>query len=331
VLILLPIIAGFFLVLSTVVVIALWRDKPTSASAVLEKNARTSWSTLAPSVVVRTFASGGAIKLDDKVNTTAGRLLVLIFWEAIVWFMLTAFLYFPLVEYAFPHLAVVSPIMLVALKGIGVVLIGLVAFDALGSFTVRILPFTGVVMTNALTRRLHVFGPGLHIKFPWELAAQERVRLEVKSLPIEVTFPTKDGVLVTYKVNIQYSPQLALLPLHLRIIEGQIEDEVGAVVHRILDREISERGSAELNHQESVHQLERLLRGQFAPGSGQEGEIIGCRLGIRMQGISLCAPTFSNQDTVETTALVAEIESHNLSNALSDVLSALATIKKNTN
>jgi hypothetical protein len=50
-----------------------------------------------------------------------------------------------------------------------------------------------------------------------------------------------------------------------------------------------------------------------------------------MQGISLCAPTFSNQDTAETTALVADIESHNLSNALSDVLSALATIKKNTN
>jgi hypothetical protein len=273
---------------------------------------------------------GNAIKLDDKVNTTTGRLLVLIFWEAIVLFMLTAFLYSPNFEYAFPRLAVVFPIVLFALKVIVAFLIAVVTVDPLGSFTVRVLPFTGVVMLNALTRRLHAFGPGLHIKFPWELDFCGGVHLEVKSLPIEVIFLTRDRVQVTYKVNIQYSPRLALLPLYLRIVEGQIENEVGVVVHRMLDTKISERGSAELNDQESIHQLEWLIRGQFAPGSGQEGEIIGCRLGIRIEGISLSAPTFSNLHTAETTALVAEIEGHNLSNALTDVLSALATLKKNS-
>jgi regulator of protease activity HflC (stomatin/prohibitin superfamily) len=188
----------------------------------------------------------------------------------------------------------VFPIEFFVLKVIVRVVIALAMLNPSGLFSVNAPARTALLMSDRLTHRRHVFGPGRHIKFPWEVAVDAPVRLELTNQLMDMHLLTRDSVEVIYRVNIGYMPQLSSLPLYLRTTAQEITDKIGASVHNILKTEVSERLSTELYDQEGASRLEHLLRGYFASGSGQHGARIASGLGIGVEQVSMSEPSVSH-------------------------------------
>jgi hypothetical protein len=75
-----PILAGFVWMLSALVGVALCRrKKPASGASILMPTA----TSVSPEPT-KTFRPVSATKLGDKINTSIGRLTVLLFWTSIV-------------------------------------------------------------------------------------------------------------------------------------------------------------------------------------------------------------------------------------------------------
>jgi hypothetical protein len=179
-------------------------------------------------------------------------------------------------------------------------------------FFFRIQPMFGVVLTNYFTGRMHVFGPGVHLKFPWEVTASGLVttRLDLRTFPIEENFFSKDGVSVGYHVTVQYEPRLRFLPLLLRIEEGHVRDAIRATVRKKLAIEILGCSSDQLHKKEKVQQLGQLVdllcsgRSEKEGKQEKEGEQIENLYGIKIRSVALSEPTFS-QDYVDSTTAEA--------------------------
>jgi regulator of protease activity HflC (stomatin/prohibitin superfamily) len=192
-----------------------------------------------------------------------------------------------------------------------------------GSFAIDVPTGAAVIIRNRLTRRLHVLGPGRHIKFPWEVAVDGLVRLEVTSHSMDIHATTTDGMNLIYRVSVEYRPQLTLLPLYLRTTAREIKDKIETVVHKIIEAEVSARWSTELY--EGTSRLEQLLKACFASDNGQYGATIASGLGIRVEKVAMAEPTLSHRTAMRS--LLAEIGDDNVSHSLSDVLTALDQLR----
>ena len=238
------------------------------------------------------FRPGYATKVKASVNTTAARWAVLLLWASIVWVLLLAFLYSNFVEHVFANAALAFPTELFILKVVLGACTALAMLNPFGLFTINAPPQTALLMSNRLTRRLHAFGPGLHIKFPWEVVFQGPVSLKVTNHPMDVHILTKDRIDVIYRVYIGYGPELNLLPLYLRSTARQIKDKIEAGVHAKLEAEVAEQWSTELHNEEGTSRLEHLVNAYFAPESGQYGATITSVLGVRVEKILMSEPRF---------------------------------------
>jgi hypothetical protein len=174
--------------------VVLWRKKaavpgPSTTSACPE--------------VTKTFRSVNATKLEGNIDTTIGRVSVLLFWALIVWVLLSSFLYFDVFAHLFEKAALVFPTELFVLKIILGSLIAAVMVNPFGVFTINVSPSTAVLVSNRVTRRLRVFGPGRHIKFPWEIKFHGPISLDVTRHPMNIWVVTRDRIDVIYQVNIE--------------------------------------------------------------------------------------------------------------------------------
>ena len=129
--------------------------------------------------VTKRFRRGHVTKLRANINTTAGRLILFLFWVLFVWVLLFRFLGSNSFDNLFANAALVFPIEFFVLKVIVGVVIALSILNPLGLFSVNVPAWTALLMSDRLTYRLHVFGPGRHIKLPWEVAVDFPVRLEL--------------------------------------------------------------------------------------------------------------------------------------------------------
>ena len=184
------------------------------------------------------FRRGHVTKLRANINTTAGRLILFLFWVLFVWVLLFQFLYSNYFENLFANAALVFPIEFFVLKVIVGVVIALSILNPLGLFSVNVPAWTALLMSDRLTHQLHVFGPGRHIKLPWEVTINSPVRLELTDQLMDMHLLTRDSVAVIYRVNIGYMPQLSLLPVYLRATAQEITDKIGAGVHNLLETEV---------------------------------------------------------------------------------------------
>lgn len=97
---------------------------------------------------------------------------------------------------------------------------------------VNVPKLTGLITTNLINSgELHVFGPGLGIKFPWErYTLDDYIDSRTDIVEKTTTFVTSEGIEVKFDWSMQFTPFLPMLPLYVRTENQAIEDGLEEVV-----------------------------------------------------------------------------------------------------
>lgn len=241
------------------------------------------------------------LNLTGEVNSTPGRLLWLFVFAAgyllfgmIVMGIVTPFFGLNVFPY-YPLLSLAVTVFLAALT--------------LGLFIVNVPKFTGLITTNYFSGTLHIFGPGIHIKYPWEHYSMEDY-IDTRAISVEKSSrfnakgsimpdSTPDGAIgLTFTWTVQYGPFLPLLALYVRTEEKAIEDGFKEVVENALNEAMSSFTIQQMLDKNTIEALQKKLGEAFR---GEERDDVEStleeRFGIAVELNTLGPPTFDKDYT----------------------------------
>ncbi len=142
-------------------------------------------------------------------------------------------------------------------------------------FLVNVPKITALVVTSYFGGVLHVFGSGLHIKFPWEhygpgdyidlraVAVEGTSRFVVRGTLSEGTEVSRGAVGVSFSWTIQYTPLLRLLALHVRTELKAISEGLKEVVENAISEALLHKTIKEMLDKKTIDEVQRTLANAF--------------------------------------------------------------------
>lgn len=255
---------------------------------------------------IREISASYGVAVTGTSGTTPGRVVVYLF---------CLFILFPFLSFI-GALILTAPIRLDVTPYFQLAMLGVWLFLVLGTvklFVANVPKLTGALLTSLFGGALHVLGPGLHIKYPWEGFRQDDyISLRAISLEHESRFVVKGGtaaapkggVGVTFKWTVQYGPFLPLLPLYVRTEEKAITDGFAEVVENAINEAILTKSLDKILEKATVDELQESLGRSFvgeevngAPIRGaldSLGNSLEERFGLRVELSTLGPPKFDH-------------------------------------
>lgn len=235
------------------------------------------------------------LKITGKVGATFERFLVLgltILFVVFCWTFITKRILDPLSQ-------------TIGLFGI---LLHLAGRGGLRSFFVNVPKLVGVLVSDKITGRIHVFVTGFwgNIKFPWETYSYEEDFISLRPVKVQksTTFLTKDGVSVMYTWSVSMGPYAPLLLLFVRNESEEMEGALAEVIESVLSAIISSKESIQLRNALMTKEIYSTLENKLSDGRDYVGNTIEQRYGGLVE-IPTISPPFFAQDYNE--AMMAEV------------------------
>ena len=186
----------------------------------------------------------------------------------------------------------------------------MVTFTARRLFLVSVPKLTGLITTDELFGgRLHPYGTGLHIRYPWEHYTYDdfidlRTRLTPAPGASTSHFVTKDGIGLSYGWTVQYGVVLPLLALFIRTDLHAIEHGFDEVVLHAGQEIVKDEKVEDVLKTNSSHNLQQGIEHKLATETDVQGNTMEERFGIEVELVTVGPPTFDQEYKEALTAKV---------------------------
>lgn len=163
-------------------------------------------------------------------------------------------------------------------------------------------PKLGALVVMSFTGRMHVFKPGVSIRFPWEgvhytenLLSQRTKKVTKKSAFLV------DGIPFTFNWTAQWGPFLPLFPLNIRFEEGDVTEAVTDIVENTISEETLGCHEEDILTEAKVVEIQNGLLSALEGAPGKErhrdtfGNTMEARVGANVE-ISTLGPPELNAD-----------------------------------
>lgn len=160
-------------------------------------------------------------------------------------------------------------------------------------FLIAVPKLTGLITTNAFGGELHVYGTGLHIRYPWEQFTQDDyidTRAGIVQNPSR--FVSKDGIGVIFKWTEQYGPYLPLLALYVRTEEKAIDEGFVEVVENAIQGNIVGKNIIEILEPDFIAKLRDSVDEALQTDTDEQNNTLEERFGIVVELNTVGPPDF---------------------------------------
>jgi regulator of protease activity HflC (stomatin/prohibitin superfamily) len=238
-----------------------------------------------PPEKVREIGASYQLNLSGTVNTRVGSVIVFV----AVAFFIYAIAYIILIPFS---IILPGSLFLWALAA----WLALMGFLLGNFFLVNVPKLTGVITTNLFTGELHVYGPGLHIRYPWERFTLDDY-IDVRGLLVEhpSTFVTKDGIGLTFHWTMQYGVNLPLLALYVRTEEKVIDQWFVEVVEHAGQETIVKKEVEQVLHENTPDKILEGIEEQLQNDVDTFENTLEERFGIRVELVTVGPPDFAQE------------------------------------
>ena len=230
------------------------------------------------------------IKITGEVGTTPGR--------AAVPALLTLFLFWIFLQITARVLD--PPFNIIGFIGFLSIITGNGGLEA---FIVNVPKYTGLVVTNIFTGTVHVFPPGIHIRFPWEqFHIEDYISVRPDTLQKTTVFRSKDGIPITYTWGITVGPSMRLLAIFIRNPMDTLTNNLTEIGETALAALIGDKTAAEMRQSQTISDICTRLDTSIQTWTDAKGNTIEKRSGASAERATISPPTFG-QDYDEATTV----------------------------
>lgn len=251
---------------------------------------------------IREIGASYGLRLTGHTNTRISTVLFLVFCAALMALGST---------FAMSFLYTIGILDELWAVGLGIAMWVLLFFFALSQFFLVSVPkLTGLITTNELSGgTLHVYGPGLHVRFPWErFTLDDYIEMRAQLVPApgspKSRFVTSDGIGLNYPWTVQYGVRLALLPLYIRTDSHAIEHGFDELVLHAGQQVVSTEKAENIISNNSAHALQNGIISNLSHELDAQGNTMEDRFGIWTELVTVGPPTFDQDYTEALTAKV---------------------------
>lgn len=246
---------------------------------------------------VREIGNSYKLNLSGTANTRPGSVMVLLAYAFLTAFLICGIFLMP---YALgapsDWLFVFGFAAWMALMGLGLSMLFLVSVPKL----------TGLITTDELFGGLlHVYGPGLHLRYPWErFTSDDYIEMRAQIVQKSSTFVSKDGIGVAFGWTVQYGVFLPLLAAFIRTDEHAIEHGFVEVVEHAGQEIIVEENIDNILKKRTAHEIQDGIEDKLVEEKDVQGNTIEERFGIVVELATVGPPTFDKDYKEALTAKV---------------------------
>jgi hypothetical protein len=153
--------------------------------------------------------------------------------------------------------------------------------------------FGALVTTNFFTGTMHVFPPGLHVRFPWDsFHITDYISTRPDTLTKTSTFRTKDGVPITYRWGFTIGPVLRLLPVYIRIPVDTIDENLTEVGETALSTIIGDKTAEEMRQPATIKEACDSMTGLLEVWQDSNKNTIEEWVGSNVERFTISPPAF---------------------------------------
>lgn len=257
-----------------------------------------------PNSRIQEIGARYALYITGKIGTSAGRILVLLSYVAVV-FMLAH-----LVGKFFTGLFHIGDPMQYWLLTLAVFSLG-VGGGLYQWFIVSVPKLTGLIATNYFIKEQRVYSTGWSIKYPWEsYTLNDYIDLQADFAQKLAhggqsgsTFITSERVPVKFDWTAQFRPYLRLLPVYVSTENRTISQGLEEVIESVIALTITGVAVDDIKNPETLKRLRvnlaRALEGEEVGGEAsildEEGNTLEERFGINVELVTFSPPEFAKE------------------------------------